>query len=216
MSQQKKGSRDRKDKSLKNYYARCLRTLKEWGAPTTGWCCIEVIDIREDDEEDYETPLFTCELCGCSKVRYVHVMDNDLYFETVRVGCICAGCMEDDIFGAKERERLMRNRSKRRKNFLKRKWDEKGKGVWERSYKNQELMILEHSGSFSVHVGSKVTLKYKGRPINNLLSAMYAAFDLADPVEEIFVYEGETDRTKTREGRKGSGRHVPQAGMPGN
>ena len=71
------------------------------------WYCLEVIDVREDDPE---APLWTCELCGCDRVRFVHVMDNPLYFEPVRVGCICAGIMEGNILAAEERERQMRNR----------------------------------------------------------------------------------------------------------
>ena len=46
----------------KRYLARCLRSLKEWGAPLEGWYFLEVIDMREDDED---AELWTCELCGC-------------------------------------------------------------------------------------------------------------------------------------------------------
>lgn len=50
-----------------------------------------------DEEEDPDhIDLFTCELCDCSQVRFVHVMRHDEYFETVSVGCICAGIMEGD------------------------------------------------------------------------------------------------------------------------
>ena len=94
----------RKDKS---YFARSQKILREWGAPLSGWHCQEVYDVREDD---MEAPLHTCELCGCRKVRFVHVMRHPDYFEDVAVGCICAGVMEGDILAARERERLMRSR----------------------------------------------------------------------------------------------------------
>ena len=164
----------------KKYLARCLKTLDEWGAPLTGWYCIDVVDVRE---EDYEADLWICELCGCDKVRFIHVMDNALYFEPVRVGCICAGIMEGDILAAEERERRMRNRASRRRSFLKHKWQHSARNVWYRTYRKQELTIVDHNGSFAVHAGRKMALSYKGRPIRDLYSAIYAAFDLADPKE---------------------------------
>lgn len=164
----------------KKYLARCLKTLNEWGAPLTGWYCIDVVDVRE---EDYDAELWTCELCGCDKVRFIHVMDNDLYFEPVRVGCICAGIMEGDILAAEERERQMRNRASRRRTFVKHKWQQSARNIWYRTYRRQELMITEYGGAYSVHAGPRTATRYKGKPIRDLYSAIYAAFDLADPKE---------------------------------
>ena len=166
----------------KAYYARCIRQLKEWGAPVEGWYCVDIIDVREDDDD---APLATCELCGCVHVRYVHVMENDLYFEPVAVGCICAGIMEDDILAAEERERQMRNRAKRKRNFLKHEWRKGYRGFRYRTYRGQEVQIRELDGRYIVHAGNKVGNRYKGRPITDLYSAIYAAFELVDPVEEI-------------------------------
>ena len=82
--------------SIKNgvdsaYIARCHKVLREWGAPLSDWHCVYVYDMADDDGGVYD--LATCELCGCSKVRYVHVMRHDQYFEDIEVGCICAGIM---------------------------------------------------------------------------------------------------------------------------
>ena len=164
----------------KRYLARCLKALKAWGAPLEGWYCIEVVDVREDDED---APLWTCELCGCDKVRFIHVMDNPLYFEPVRVGCICAGIMEGDILAAEERERRMRNRASRRRSFLKHRWQHSARNVWYRTYRKKSLMIVDHDGQFAVHAGSKVATRHEGKPIRDFYSAIYAAFDLADPKE---------------------------------
>ena len=169
-------------KADKAYYARCVRQLKEWGAPVTGWRCVDIIDVREDD---YDAPLSECELCGCAHVRYEHVMDNDLYFEPVTVGCICAGIMEGSILRARERERMLRNRSRRRKNFIKRRWVRSDRNICYRRYRNQDIYIFEGTRNYTVKVGWYGTSTYKGRPINNFLSAVYAAFDLADPKGEI-------------------------------
>lgn len=169
-------------KADKAYYARCIRELKSWGAPVDGWYCTGIIDIREDD---HDAPLSTCELCGCPHVRYEHIMENELYFEPVTVGCICAGIMEGDILAAEERERQMRNRSKRKRNFLKHEWQHEWRGFWRRSYRGQEVQIREIGGRYTVRAGEKATGSYKGKPITDFYSAIYAAFELADPVEEV-------------------------------
>lgn len=172
------------------YLARCLKRLKELGAPLEDWCCINLIDMCEGDEPDDPPSFATCELCDCSRVRYVHVMKHPLYFAEVEVGCICAGIMEGDIIAAKERERLMKNRAKRRKNFVEGKWKKasprKALRLYTRMHKGRKLWISVYPGNrYYVRCGEKSISRYKGQPINNFYSAVYAAFDLADPVEEI-------------------------------
>ncbi|MBV1757764.1 MAG: hypothetical protein KMY55_07955 [Dethiosulfatibacter sp.] len=167
------------------YEARCQKRLEEWYAPISDWYCTDVIDI---EEEASDTDLFTCELCGCSRVRFVHVMEHDDYFEDVRVGCICAGIMEGDVLAAKERERLMKNRAKRKRNFPNRKWKETPYGTYILMHKGSWIKMI-HSKFNDQHYGvsynGEIVWKYKGRPITNFLSATYAAFDLVDPVERI-------------------------------
>ncbi len=178
MGRNKKHGRDYRDES---HYAKCIQQLKEWGAPVDGWKCIGITDVREDDPE---APLSSCELCGCGTVRYEHIMDHDLYFESVTVGCICAGIMEGDVLKARERERQMRNRASRRRNFLKHKWKQ-GRNMWYRTYREKDLFIRKMGDSYVVSAGKRTTGMYKGKPITDFYSAIYAAFDLADPVEEI-------------------------------
>jgi hypothetical protein len=168
----------------KAYIARCHRTLKEWGAPLDGWFVFNTYDCLEEANE-----LFTCELCGCTQVRFVHEMEHQQYFERISVGCICAGIMEGDILAAKERERLVRNRAKRRKNYLKRLWDHTPYGVSFLRYRGEVLKIYEshvHPGQFTASLGNTTTSHHKGKPITNFLMAVYAAFDLIDPIEEIW------------------------------
>ena len=171
--------------SIKNgvdsaYIARCHKVLREWGAPLSDWHCVYVYDMADDDGGVYD--LATCELCGCSKVRYVHVMRHDQYFEDIEVGCICAGIMEGDILAAKERERLMKNRAKRKQNFVRRKWKQTRDGGYFTNYRGKQVFI-KLSNRYSVTCDGKQTCSYKNRPIDNFLSAAYAAFDLADPIE---------------------------------
>lgn len=174
--------REVKRRADKAFYARCVRQLKAWGAPTDGWRCIGINDVREDDRD---APLSSCELCGCAHVRYEHIMDNDLYFEPVTVGCICAGIMEGNVLAAEERERKMANRAKRKRNFLKHKWQHPWRGYWRRVYRGREVEILESGGRYTARSGGRASSRYKGRPITDFYSAIYAAFNLADPVEDI-------------------------------
>ena len=165
------------------YLARCQRELKNWGLPLSGWVCDGVTDVCDDDEE---APLAECELCGCSRVRYVHHMVHPAYPLGMDVGCVCAGIMEGDLLAARERERLMRNRSKRRRNFIRRPWTVNPYGnIRVRTYRHHHIMVFPVEGGYVVRVDDKSTRKYKGKPIQNLLAAAYAAFDMADPISEV-------------------------------
>ncbi|MCC8075310.1 MAG: hypothetical protein LIO95_05105 [Clostridiales bacterium] len=175
-----------KDIISESYITRCQKALKAWGAPLSDWYCIEVIDIADDDGE--VTEFAVCELCGCRKVRYIHVMHHDEYFENVNVGCICAGIMEGDIIAAKERERHMKNRAKRKRNFPYRKWREIRNGIYHLTYKGKHVYINRsryNQNRYGVQCCGRSVWSYKNRPIDNFLSAAYAAFDLADPIEEV-------------------------------
>ena len=173
-------------KNANAYIARCHRTLKSWGAPIIGWICIDTYDITgEGWIEGNENGLFTCELCKCPRVRYVHVMQHDNYFENVSVGCICAGIMEGNILAAKEREKILRNRAKRKQNYLKRGWKTSINGNKTLKYKGEHLTIINSKfsdGGFGVVYNGGSVWQYKNKKITNFLSAMHAAFDIADPL----------------------------------
>lgn len=252
------------------YISRCVRSLKAMGLPLDGWRCKEVVDVKEEDKD---ADLATCSLCGCSKVRYLHIMEHpggsgliedsrgligsgdsdgpgdssgtggldnpDNYgcadsssesdepdtpgnpacsprssaiycapdtVQTLAVGCICAGVMEDDIFGAKERDRQARNRAARRRTFLRKPWET---GIFDGLlfYKNSIVYMdsavgeqdgdngntgknggvnagaEEYSPRYNVFVDDVRITEYKGKPICDPLSAKYAAYDVLDPVK---------------------------------
>ena len=79
----------------------------------------------------------------------------------------------------------MKNRARRRKNFIKRKWKEVGYNEWVRTYRHKDLCIRKINDRYYVSAGSKTTRTYKGEPIKDYYSAVYAAFKLADPVEDV-------------------------------
>jgi len=161
------------------YKNRCIKRLKDWNAPVVGWQCIDHYDVAEEDRT-----LFTCELCDCSSVRFVHVMRHEEYFEDVHVGCICAGIMDGDILAAKKRECLMKNRGKRKQNYLKRQWGWKENGVSVLRYKNRWITIAANkfeTGGFVVILDGQSQWRHMGRQMKSYLSAVHAAFDLIDP-----------------------------------
>ena len=162
------------------YIKRCQKKLKSWNAPLENWYCAGVIDYVEDSEG-----YTTCELCGCEQVRFVHQMVHDDYFEEVNVGCICAGTMEGDVLAAKDREREMKNRAARRRNFPNKKWKTARSGSKYLMHKGKRVFINERNGVYNCYCDGESVWKYKGRPISNFLSACYAAFDVVDPVEEL-------------------------------
>ena len=168
------------------YVRRCQKRLQEWGAPLSGWYCDYIYDVADEEEDSDHIELFTCELCDCTQVRFVHVMRHDEYFETVSVGCICAGIMEGDILAARERERLMKNRAKRKRNFPRRQWRKNWYGNYQLTYQGRKVFINNKGGNrYSVYVDGRTAWSYKGKPLDNFVLAAYAAFELADPIERI-------------------------------
>ena len=82
--------------------------------PHKGWTCVDVEDLGEPSE--------TCEMCETQEIRYVHVMEHRDYPQGLRVGCVCAGHMEQDYERARRREKVMRSAAGRRARWLSRKW----------------------------------------------------------------------------------------------
>ena len=161
------------------YLAKCQRKLQEWNAPLDDWDCMCVSDTNDDGASAYDS---TCELCGCKNVRFIHEMYHEDYFERVYVGCICAGIMEGDIIAARERERQVKNRSKRKANFMKREWKAERNGCYKLVYKTKLLRIIPtRGGILEVLVDGRSISTHKGKEIKNFLTAVHAAFDLIDP-----------------------------------
>lgn len=104
--------------------------MERWdkkGLPHKGWRCDDVIDLGGDgpmDDDDYAT----CEMCDKERIRYVHVMSHPRVPKSIDVGCVCAGKMSGDYEGARQRERVLRNKAARRSNWLKRNWRVSAKG----------------------------------------------------------------------------------------
>ena len=63
---------------------------KQHGIPHKGWTLVDVIDVREDGQSEWETDYETCMMCGNEKIRYVHILEHPEVDEEFRVGCTCA------------------------------------------------------------------------------------------------------------------------------
>lgn len=164
------------------YLSRCVEELKRREAPLSGWKCIRIADVREDDRD---AQLSVCELCGCAKVRFEHYMMHPQFPQPISVGCVCAGIMEGNILKARERERIAKNRSARRRRFAAKAWFSVRRGVYTRQYNHRNIRIIEMNGLYTVEIGRLIISKYKGKPISNILSAGYAAFDAIDPPDAL-------------------------------
>jgi hypothetical protein len=84
------------------------------GVPHKGWTCVDI--------EDLGSPAHVCEMCEVQDVRYVHIMEHANYAGPLRVGCICAGHMEENLVGARLREDAFKASRSRRDRWLSRSW----------------------------------------------------------------------------------------------
>ena len=90
------------------------------GVPHKGWRCVDVEDRAAADH--------VCQMCESQPVRFVHHMEHDDYSEILEVGCVCAGHMEQDLEGARRRDRAMASRAGKRARWLQRQWRVSAKG----------------------------------------------------------------------------------------
>lgn len=84
------------------------------GVPHRGWCCIDIDDVGDD--------FHICQMCEVQPVRYVHTMEHPDYPDTLDVGCVCAGNMEQDYHAARTREARFKQTKKRRQRWLEQHW----------------------------------------------------------------------------------------------
>ncbi len=107
--------------------------------PHKGWRCVDVIDLRPNNEPVELVNYATCEMCGHEKIRYVHVMEHDNFEGQLDAGCVCAEKMLDDYVGPRERERRLKNKAARKRNWLQLQWKTSRNG---NSYIKKDGMVL--------------------------------------------------------------------------
>lgn len=158
------------------YIYRCHKALAAMNAPLEGWICTGVTDHGMDS--------FTCELCGCKHVRYIHVMRHDDYLGFMQVGCICAGVMEGNIIAAKERDAEAKRRSQRKSHYLQKTWDEVNKNRWNIRYKRKEIFVWQDqfcgSKFFKIDIDGEQYHWKDNRRMTSFLTAQHHVFDLIE------------------------------------
>lgn len=116
--------------------------------PKTDWRCIDVYDLG--------APIGICEMCGKNIIRYVHVMKHNFYHD-LHVGCVCAGKMQGDPENAKKLEKELRNKEKRRENFMRKEWSISSRGNEYKKIKNRIIVLFYDNKT------NKVTYSIDGR-----------------------------------------------------
>lgn len=124
---------------------------KQSRIPHKGWNLIDVIDIREDGQSENETFYEACMMCGNERIRYVHIVEHQEVNEEFRVGCICAEHMTNDYVNPNRREKELKNRANRLKNWSSKKWKLSQKGNFYLKIENHLLVIFK----------DKLSKKYK-------------------------------------------------------
>lgn len=147
---------------------------KQTGIPHKGWNLIDVIDVRNDGESEDETQYETCMMCGNEKIRYVHIVEHSEVEDEFRVGCVCAENMTNDYYNPGKRERQLRNRASRLKNWHNRKWKLSYKGNSYLKIENHLLVIFKDkfTQKFKVMIDNTTGSKL----FENLEKAKLAAF----------------------------------------
>lgn len=112
--------------------------------PHKGWEYVGMEDLGDNVYPGDTIPYEQCEMCGHEKIRYVHLLKHPDYNGEIRVGCDCASRMTLDYVTPEERERNLRNRTNRRKNFMKQEWYRKPEtGNYILRYKGDYITIMK-------------------------------------------------------------------------
>jgi hypothetical protein len=92
------------------------------GIPKKGWVSSEVIDYSAE-----YGGYASCEMCGKEHIRYVHIMEHPEH-DNLGVGCVCAEKMSGDYEGPKLREKALKAKVNRKREWVSRDWRMSSKG----------------------------------------------------------------------------------------
>jgi hypothetical protein len=143
------------------------------GVPHKGWVCEGMEDLGE--------PSRTCEMCEALTIRYVHYMRHPCWPVTLGCGQVCAGHMAEDLIGAKQRDKSMKDIARKRGNFPNRKaWRHNAKGNMQLNFGQYIVTIfpaLPNRWKASVAERGKPKPTYT-QALPTVIDAQLAAFDL--------------------------------------
>ena len=155
--------------------------------PHKAWTLVEVIDIREDEQNELETDYETCMMCGNEKIRYVHILTHKLIKEAFRVGCVCAEKMTNDYVNPKKREDELKNCTNRRLNFLNKEWKINSNGNHYLKYVGHYLLIYRDKLTDKFKV--KIDEVFGNKLFDDLNQAKIATFNGIEHFKETGDWE---------------------------
>ena len=151
--------------------------------PHKGWTEIGMEDLGENTEFGEEIMYEECQMCGNERIRYVHIMTHPKVNREFRVGCICASKMADDYVNPQKKERDLKNRVKRKQNFMRKEWKLNPRtGNMVLKYKGEHITIMKSkygSGWGVIYAGNSIW-EYNGKKIRDFETAKLVAFNLFD------------------------------------
>lgn len=160
-----------------------MRRWDQAGIPHKGWILEGVEDIKDHFKDGKDVEYETCEMCQNERIRYVHILSHPNYDGILRVGCDCACRMTEDYETPYEYERRAKNRSNRRKNFVKQEWRLNTKGNYVMRYKGETITVIKRHGGWGFCYDGKWIWRYKERKIYDLETLKFAAFEVFDNEE---------------------------------
>jgi hypothetical protein len=121
------------------------------GFPHRGWRHLDCVDRQTADN--------LCQYCGKRHVRYVHVLSNPDWPQTIDTGCVCAADLglEEE---ASKAERDVRNRTSRLERFLVNGWKISKNGNPYRTYCNVRIAICSTRGDCKICINSQMGQKF--------------------------------------------------------
>ncbi len=123
--------------------------------PHKGWKSDTVIDLREDEDREFEE-YADCQACDHERIRFVHILKHPEYKDPIRVGCVCAEKLTNDYVSLREKESALRSRATRRARFPKRKWKTSKQGNLYLNIDGQNVGVKPlPNGKFKVWIGKK-------------------------------------------------------------
>ena len=160
-----------------------MRRWDQAGIPHKGWILEGVEDIKDHFKDGKDVEYETCEMCQNERIRYVHILSHPNYDGLLRVGCDCACRMTEDYETPYEYERRAKNRSNRRKKFVKQEWRLNPTGNYVLRYKGETITAIKRHGGWGFCYDGKWIWRYKERKIYDLETLKFAAFEVFDNEE---------------------------------
>jgi hypothetical protein len=94
-------------------------------------------------------------MCESQAIRYVHVMEHDLYPGTLRCGCVCSGRMQEDLVSAKAREKAMQQRGRARaraRKSIRKRWVQTGPRTWKLRGVEGQFTVFENGRGYNIRM----------------------------------------------------------------